>query len=234
MYHSITIGDKNTWTDWHLIPSSRPVFVPPSVKTNYVDIPGGDGSLDLTTAISGRAGFKDRSGSFTFYVANGYKEWQEVYSEVMGYLHGKKLKAILEDDPNYYYEGRFAVSSWQSDKDYSSITISYVVGPYKRSIVAAGEDWLWDTFNFDTDMIQSYRDLTVDGTLTLSIGGDDMPNAPTIITSVAGMTVTYNGETYTLNKGTNYIPELTMSEDTNTLTFKGNGTITVKYERGRL
>lgn len=234
MYHSITIGDKNTWTDWHLIPASRPVFVPPSVKTNYVDIPGGDGSLDLTTAISARAVFKDRSGSFTFYVANGYKEWQEAYSEIMGYLHGKKLKAILEDDPNYYYEGRFAVNNWQSDKDYSSITISYVVGPYKRSIVAAGEDWLWDTFNFDTDMIQSYRDLTVDGTLTLSIGGDDMPNAPTIITSATGMTVTYNGETYSLSKGTNYIPELTMSEETNTLTFKGNGTITVKYERGRL
>ena len=54
MYHSITIGTKNTWDDWHLIPKSRPLVNPPSVKTNVVDIPGGDGALDLSTALSGR------------------------------------------------------------------------------------------------------------------------------------------------------------------------------------
>ena len=48
MYHSITIGDKNTWDDWHLIPATRPLFNPPTVKENMVNIPGGDGVLDLT------------------------------------------------------------------------------------------------------------------------------------------------------------------------------------------
>ncbi len=43
MYHSITIGNKNTWDDWHLIPATRPLFNPPTVKTNMVNIPGGDG-----------------------------------------------------------------------------------------------------------------------------------------------------------------------------------------------
>ena len=38
MYHSITIGDKNTWDDWHLIPATRPLFHPSliySVLTGY-------------------------------------------------------------------------------------------------------------------------------------------------------------------------------------------------------
>ena len=234
MYHSITLGDKNTWDDWHLIPKSRPLFNPPSVKTNYIEIPGGDGSLDLTTALAGRPVYKNRTGSWEFYVENGFKDWAVLYSEIMTYLHGKKLKAILEDDPDYYYEGRFAVNAWKSDPNWSIITIDYEVAPYKRSLVAAGNDWLWDTFNFETDVIRSYENLPVSGSLTVVVVGDSMPVPPTIVASTAGMTVIYNGDTYNLNKGSNYISELTIQEGENTFIFGGTGTITILYERGRL
>ena len=43
MYHSITFGNKNTWNDWHLIPTSRPVFGLPSLKKKTLDIQGGAG-----------------------------------------------------------------------------------------------------------------------------------------------------------------------------------------------
>lgn len=155
MYHSITIGDKNTWDDWHLIPASRPLFNPPSVKTNYVDIPGGDGMLDLTTALTGHPTYSNRTGSWTFYVQNGFKDWTALYSEIMVYLHGQHLKAVLEDDPAYYYEGRFSVNQWKSDPQWSQIVIDYNVGPYKKEIGNTGSDWLWDPFNFETGIIRS-------------------------------------------------------------------------------
>ena len=41
----------NTWNDWHLIPSSRPLINPPSFKSNYIDIPGANGSIDASTTI---------------------------------------------------------------------------------------------------------------------------------------------------------------------------------------
>lgn len=234
MYHSITLGDKNTWDNWHLIPKSRPLFNPPSVKTNYIEIPGGDGSLDLTTALTGRPVYKNRTGSWEFYVENGFKDWAVLYSEIMTYLHGQKLKAILEDDPGYYYEGRFAVNAWKSDSNWSIITIDYEVAPHKRSLIAAGDDWLWDTFNFETDEIRSYTDLPVNGSLTINIIGDTLFVPPTIVASTAGMSVTYKGNTYTLEKGNNYISELTTSEGENTFLFNGTGTITILYERGML
>lgn len=234
MYHSITFGDKNTWDDWHLIPKTRPLFNPPSVKTYYVEIPGGDGSLDLSTALTGRPTYKNRTGSWEFYVENGFKDWAVLYSEIMTYLHGRKMKAVLEDDPEYYYEGRFSVNTWKSDPNWSMITIDYEVGPYKRSHLNTGEDWEWDTFNFETDMIRSYKDLPVDGSLTVTVIGDAMPVPPTIVSSVAGMTVAKDGTTYTLSKGNNYISELTIQEGENTLVFGGTGTITILYERGRL
>lgn len=131
MYHSITFGDKNTWEDWHLVPSSRPLFNPPSVKTKIIDIPGGNGSLDLSDSLTKYPLYNNREGDIEFIVMNDYWEWYEAYSTIMNYLHGKTMIAILEDEPDYYYVGRFSVNSWKSQKDYSRITISYSVKPFK-------------------------------------------------------------------------------------------------------
>lgn len=39
MYHSITIGDKNTWDDWKMIPVSRPVVAPRWKKSSLWTYP---------------------------------------------------------------------------------------------------------------------------------------------------------------------------------------------------
>ena len=131
MYHSITFGDKNTWDDWHLVPESRPLFVPPEPKIHEIDIPGMDGVLDMSESLTGYPVYNNRKGEFEFYVMNGYQEWHELYSEISNYLRNKKMRAYLEDDPDWYYEGRFRVNEWRSEKDYSKIVISYDVWPYK-------------------------------------------------------------------------------------------------------
>lgn len=234
MYHSITFGEKNTWDDWHLIPSSRPLFNPPGVKTNYVDIPGGDGVLDLTTALAGRALYNNRTGSIEFYVENGFKDWTALYSEIMIYLHGQKMRAILEDDPAYYYEGRFNVNAWKSDKDRSVITIDYDVGPYKKDIYGSTDEWLWDPFNFETGIIRYYKDIPINGTYMVVVIGDVMPICPFIICSASGMSVTFEGETYELEKGTQTIYEIVLKNGENQLTFRGNGSVTIQMGGGRL
>ena len=234
MYHSITIGDKNTWDDWHLIPATRPLFNPPTVKENMVNIPGGDGVLDLTASLAGRPTYNNRTGSWIFYVQNGFKDWSTLYSEIMVYLHGQTFKAILEDDPAYFYEGRFSVNQWKSDKDYSQIEINYNVGPYKKEVNNTGSDWLWDPFNFETGIIRNYKNLSVLMTLTVVVEGDIMDSIPVIIASASGMQVTYEGNTYNLAKGANTIPQIVLHSGENTLVFTGQGTITIENTGGRL
>ena len=46
-------------------------------------------------------------------------------------IQGRLLKVVLEDDPTYYYVGRFYVSDWSSEPSYSKIKINYNVAPYK-------------------------------------------------------------------------------------------------------
>lgn len=177
MYHSITFGDKNTWTDWHLVPSSRPVINPPKPKVQYVDIPGADGSIDLTESLAGRPVFSDREGSLDFIVLNDFNvdnynyNWIEVYTEIMQYLHGQRMKMILEDDPNYYYDGRFEVNSWKSDQNNSTITIDYHLSPYKyeiTSFLTADDLEIGSLSTIGTPGTSSFNILEEDGTRNMA------------------------------------------------------------------
>ena len=163
MYHSITIGGKNTWDDWRLVPASRPVFNPPAQKVKTLEIPGGDGVIDLSQSLTGYPVYQNRTGSIEFIVMNDFKPWHMAYSDIMDYLHGQKLRAVLEDDPEYFYEGRFTINVWKSEKDWSRITIDYDVGPYKWSVLSSTDDWLWDPFNFQNGVIRPavFKDIAV-------------------------------------------------------------------------
>lgn len=238
MYHSITFGEKNTWDDWHLIPKTRPLFHPPAVRTSFVQIPGSSKTLDLSTVLSGIPIYDNRTGSFEFYVENGFKPWAMLYSEILECLHGQRMRAILEDDPAYYYEGRFSVNDWKSDAQRSLVVIDYNVDPYKRNVVATDEPWIWDTFNFENGIIRYYNDRVVVGTLTISIVGYPMPVSPTITSSTA-MKVTHKASgqadsTYSLKPGINELDDLVLQNGENFLTFTGNGTVSIRIVGGRL
>ena len=88
----------------------------------------------MSQSLTGYPVYQNRTGSIEFIVMNDFKPWHMAYSDIMDYLHGQKLRAVLEDDPEYFYEGRFTVNVWKSEKDWSRITIDYDVGPYKWSV----------------------------------------------------------------------------------------------------
>lgn len=236
MYHSITFGDKNTWDDWHLIPTSRPVVAMPSVNENLIEIPGSNGSIDLTESLTGYPTFQDRSGSWDFIVANDYGDWVGRYQEITEYLHGRRMRCYLEDDPNYYYEGRFAVS-WRSGNDWSTLQISYKVAPFKKSNWSTQEDWLWDPFNFETGFIDTAKDIEVDGSLEVLVRGGSDHSPVTIIAEIEdgdSLSLSVGGKTYAIENGTHVIPGLDLTNKVHTLTFTGNGTVTINYRSGTL
>jgi len=228
----------NTWNDWHLIPSSRPAIVHPPFVSKYIEVPGSDGMLDLTEYLTGRAVLGQRQGSLGFYVANGFENWETIRQNIVSTLHGKKMKMMLQDDPGYYYEGRFTVGNWESGADHSAISISYQLDPYKMKIRPDGSDYptLWDPFNFETDYDYSvfYPNVTVSNeTKTFDVHAYDFPFMP-IITWVSGsVTVTFGGVTKTLNSAGAVIMGAA-SNGMNTLSISGNGSVKVYWREGAL
>lgn len=247
-YHSVTFGNKNTWDDWHLIPTSRPVVPPPPFNSSEVAVPGMNGVLDLSDLLTGYPTFGNRSGSFQFYVDHDYwPNWMTAYSTIMAYLHGQRMEMILDDDPGYFYDGRFSVSQWGSGKEYSTITINFSVHPYKQSLNSTDEPWEWDPFSFVDGVIRQYSNITFTDTYTLTMVCDPEPSVPVItVTDLVSETLTVehkhglaltgdlNGDLYTLVEGDNVFPDLLFTEGTNQLVFTGSATVTVRYRGGRL
>lgn len=237
MHHSVTYGEKNTWDDWHLIPTSRPLFNPPGVKTSYLDIPGANGIIDLTESLTGYPVYENRTGSQEYIVSNGYKPWDVIYSEIMNYLHGQRMKAVLEDDKAFYYEGRFSVNQWKSDKNWSLITIDYDVYPYKKELNSSVEDWLWDPFDFETGIINDFKLVEVETSVTVTVIGRQEYISPTITIDSddgSGMDVVFESETYHMNDGINLNPNIIIKPGENNFTFTGSGTFSIDYRGGSL
>lgn len=237
MYHSLIFNEEiNTWDDWHLIPSSRPVVNPPEVKTYYVDIAGANGSIDLTESLTGYPLYKNRTGSWEFYVANDYWSWDVAYSTIMNYLHGRTKKIVLEDDPSFYYEGRLSVNEWQSNKVCSTIVIDYDVYPYKRDVNSYTDDWLWDPFDFEVGIINEFSNIQLSGSLTIVLINREEPIVPTITISgtESNVNLEFEGETYSLVPGKNTNPYVLLKPGENTLKFTGNATLNITFTGGSL
>ena len=250
MYHSLTFKrkytvpynktvTKNTYTDFKLAPSSRPVISTPKLKTVYVDIPGGNGSIDLSEVVSGCPVYENREGDIEFYVLNenypgfnSYDTWIKRYTDISNYLHGRDIEMSLEDDPDYYYRGRFSIDEWSSDKDYSMITLSYVLEPFK---------WASKSSLVTKPNLKDIHVNSLDPGIELHLTEDDTGIAPVVPTFVSNATLTVNcqnsiGENVTKNIGIGRTTDsdIRFTGGDTKLIFKGNGVVSIDFYEGRL
>ena len=228
---NITIGDKKTFDDWGLKLRSLIISLP-ETKVNQVDIPGADGVIDLTAAL-GEIRYNNRDIQMIFDVEKSPEAWHILTSTIANYLHGQRMKVILDTDPGYYYIGRLSLLSEKSDYLTNQITITGDMDPYKYELYGGLDNWLWDSFSFKTGIIRNYKDLKVDGIRTVTIPGRRKPVVPAISSS-AEMEVEWKGDRYRIAKGVNKIYAIEIIEGENTLIFYGNGTISIDYRGGIL
>lgn len=224
---SIIFDNYDSYDLWGLFVVTKTVK-PPKPKIYKVDIPGGNGSIDITESILGSVAFEDREVYVKLRgIGIAQSQWPTLYSEIQDKIQGRKMKIVLSDDPGYYYKGRPEVTSFHYDKDVGELEITCDCEPFKYQINAYGFDWLWDPFDFLYGVI--YDDTkTITGTTAVELETLKMPVTPTFRANTA-MTVTYQGVTYVIpaNRDITFY-ELVLTEGTHTLTFKCSGTGTVK------
>lgn len=212
MMNGITFDDVHSYYDLNLVLSE--VSIPPATaKTNFVDIPGGDGSVDLTEAL-GEVKYKDRTCKFTFTVFPT-DNFEDKKREVANLLNGRRCKIVVDKDPDYYWTGRCSINEYASDRNVHKIVVGAVVAPYKLKhdqtnvVVNSGENV--------TVTLQNRRKLAI----------------PTI-TCTTESTVIFNGNTITFNAGTQKNLNITLVEGDNEITVTTTGTVTFTYQEGDL
>lgn len=242
--HGLTFIDDagartHSFTDLGLYPKTKGLPDPPDIQTEFIEVPGMDGSLDASQAMDGLVHYKNRDYEQDFLIVDKEIDWHTVYSRALNALHGKHMTLIFDDDPLWYYDGRLDIGAPKpDDAGYMVFTVKGSLKPYKYNIYSStDEDWLWDPFDFETGVIRGYKDIQIDGPTTVQIIGSEMPVVPTITVlseNGDGMTVVFNGTTYQLVDGDNRVPAMTVQGGEYDLTFSGEGLVTIYFREGSL
>lgn len=209
--NTVTFGNYNSYDDLNLILSLKTIGSP-STKTESVDIPGADGTLDFTEFF-GEPKYNNRTLTFEFSSIHPDAEQD---SNVKNVLHGQKLKISLSESPEFYFYGRVSVGDWKVEKSIAKLTISCDCEP-----------WRYKT----EETIETFS-ITSSGYITLSnLRRSVVPQ----ITTDADITVAWTGGSASLSAGEDIvIPELILRAGETAIQITGTATVTFKYQEGCL
>lgn len=212
----VFFGGIHSFYDLNLI--LEPFTPAPAVpQTNFLQVPGRDGFLDLTEA-NGEVKFNSREFSIPFTVVPGdCLTFDERVSMVSGALNGVQCKIVFERDPDFYWIGRLAVDKYAQNKSIGQVTIKATVKPYKLRHSSSVTSFVL-TSQAQTVILENGR----------------MAAVPTIDCTNDNTVVVFGGNTYTLKAGTNKILDIRFVRGENVLTISGNGTITFTWQEGEL
>lgn len=230
----ITINDKHS-TEWGLHLKSMDIPLP-EVKKNYVEIPGSSRTLDLSEVLTGFPTYSNRPIEFVFGTNANFEEWARLVQKISLYIHGKNCKIIVDTDPQYYYMARVEVQPTKTDRVLGLITIKGTAEPFKYPIDKLGDEWLWDPFNFDEDIIFDMKEIKIENSEEVLLAPTSKDVCPEFeIIETNNLSVTYLGKTYNLPEPGMYrFPDLRYFGDNNKLEFHGNGIVTIHCDRGVL
>lgn len=116
-----------------MILNAKKVGTPPP-KVETIDIPGGDGVLDLTDFFDG-VKYKNRKLTFEFSTIVPRAQFMDVFTQVQNLLHGQQMD-IQPSDDSWYYTGRVSVNEWKADKSVGTFTVECDCDPYKHRYTA--------------------------------------------------------------------------------------------------
>lgn len=229
----------HTLNDWDLALGNNNYIGDPEMETTYIQVPGRSGLIDATEAISGRRIYKKRQLEFELGGIRDRLDWDSVISAFRNNVDGRVCRLTLDNDKSHYWHGRVYIRGFDRFRDLGTFTLAVpTADPYKYSKTSSAEPWLWDPFNFETDMVTYIGAITVVGSVTVTIPHGHMATSPELVVSdmtSQTFTITVNGITYPLTVGTNRIPSIIVGGDSDVdLEFTGDAKVQIVYRSGSL
>ena len=231
---SCTINGKHTFRDYGLYVTNQTPIQAPEVRTQFVQVPGRNGDIDLTDALVGEPVYANRQITLQLAGKKRPEDWPHFISQFMMEIHGRQVTVVFDSDEDWFYRGRAIVQTdYQRGNDVARFTLSITAEPFKIRAYDTTQPWLWDPFRFPDGVIAYYSGIEVNGTKQIRVVSPGMPVVPEFLLT-APMTVTYNGKTVNLPAGRSKDYDLAIRSGTSYMTFTGYGTVTIEYDVGRL
>lgn len=191
-------------------------------KTNYVEKTGGDGSWDLSTALTdGLLRYGDRDFSATLECSEGDRLHREaIIAELVNTLDGARVRLELPDDKEHYLVGRLSISKSYNDMAHCSVAISATCEPWKYRKSDTVVRLTAATEQKKAELVNHGRRAVV----------------PTITVSGPGASVllSYGSKSISSTAATFKWAELLLTPGIHDLTYSGAGSIEIRYQEAVL
>lgn len=215
---ALTLGTYNTaqtgkWTLAGLEVSS------PTFQTNLVQIPGRDGPLDLSAALTGGVPrYNSRTLKATLENSDDTRQDRESRIRAMiAELDGYRKPIWLPDDSDHYLEGRIHVARNYNDLAHASVTVTATCDP-----------WLYNNE-------ETVRSLTATSAAQSEIFVNSGRRTVVPVLVVTGsVSLEYGVNIWTLSAGTYQLPDFVLAPGSHELIYSGSGTVTVTYREAVL
>lgn len=204
------------WTlaSWELSPALH--------RTQFVEVPGRDGELDLSTVLTdGSPRYGNRVLEAVLERSDLSRQAREAaISDMINQLDGLHMQIRIPDDELHYLQGRVSVARNYNDLAHAAVTVTATVDPWRYSINET-----------------VYRLTAESGARTVrltNVGRRAVVPTIEVIGDTASVLLTYEGHSWALGPGKHQLPDLVIPNGGLEIGFSGSGVVSFTYREAIL
>lgn len=215
----IKIGDKWSYDAWGLLLASGWNLEAAQPKTSFVEVPAGDGALDITDVLAGEPRYQTRNISFGLVLTQPEGEWESIRQTVENYCAGQRMNLVLPHDQKHYLTGRISAGDLERQAGSAVINLSAICDPWR----------------YKTNETVVSLTVPASGTITGNLRNERRRVIPEITTD-GPVDVTINSVTQSISAGTFTFTDFILEPGNNDVVVTGtDGTIvTFTYQEASL
>ena len=231
MIYGFKIDSKHSYNNFGLRIIDRE-FNPPNKNKIKTPVPFMNGSYDFSS-LYGNQTYEERILKYTLDLKYKNKiEFMTKKIQITEWLMNGNKKQLFDDlIPGYYFLAE--CEKGPSFSEYHTgceIEVEFTAYPFKIGTSTEGSYQLWDTFNFETDIMQESI-FNVVGTKAIKLYNISATKlVPSIICS-ANFSIVKAGATYNFNTGTTKDFRFSLEKGLNNIVLNGTGNIEFSFRK---
>lgn len=191
-------------------------------QSNLVEVPGRNGPLDLSTALTdGEPRYGSRTLVATLERSDGTRlDREAAINTMVNWLDGWRMDIQLPDDGGHYITGRVHVAKEYNDPAHAAVTVTAVCDP-------------WRFANYETVIRLAAAEAAQTARLPNS-GRRSVVPVLQITGDSAAVNLVYGGSSWALSAGTYQLPDIVLAQGGIEITYSGTGELSFTYREAVL
>lgn len=215
----VTIDGDWSYDDLGFYLAPDPIIGEAKPKEYYIDIPYGDGVIDLTESLTGNVSYENRMIEFGFIPPENEESWHTMHKELQNRFNGRYVDLVMPQHPDYIFIGRMTVGRLEINDSVPNIPIKVNCHPYM--------------FKKNKTIIN--RTISESTILSLNLDNERMLVVPEFTISKEAQ-ITFNNKIYTHSAGTFKNAGIYLEQGLNQIKIvaASGTTVRIEYQEGSL